>query len=79
MQAQLPVRETPKQRLEHVAKISRPFRWEVRAPNYLIAVSLLILLAILIAIAVVGGILGSEIVGGYARSVFEWAWPGTAP
>ncbi len=79
MNAQLPVRKTPKQRLEHIAIISRPFRWEVRTPNYLIAVSLLILLAILIVIAVVGGVLGSEIVGEYARSVVEWAWPGTAP
>jgi hypothetical protein len=79
MHAHLPVRETPKQRLEHIAAVSRPFRWDVRAPNYLIAVSLLFLLAILVAIAVVGGTLGSEIVGEYARTIVEWAWPGTAP
>ena len=65
--------QTPKQRLEHVARVSRPFHHEVATPNYLIALGLLCMLLALIGLAVVVSRLGSDLIGGYARQVIEWA------
>lgn len=65
--------QTPKERLEHVARAARPFHHQVFGPNYLVALALLGLLLALVAVAAVGGSLGSDLVGGYARRILEWA------
>ena len=65
--------QTPRERLQHVARSSRPFHHEMFGPNYLIAVALLFLLLALVGVAIVGGIAGSDLIGGYARRILEWA------
>jgi ABC-type Na+ efflux pump permease subunit len=64
--------ETPKERLERVARSSRPFRRELRGPNYLIAAALLLLFLSMVVVGIVGGTLGSNVVAEYARRIMEW-------
>lgn len=63
--------ETPKQRLEHIARSNKPFRRELWGPKYLIAVGLLLLLLVLVVVGSLGGMLGSDVIRGYARRIFE--------
>jgi hypothetical protein len=67
--------ETTKERLERVAKSSHPFCREVGGPRYLIAVALLVLIVLLVAIGIIGGSLGSSVVGEHARRVMQSVWP----
>jgi hypothetical protein len=69
------VKETPKQRLEHIARVSRPFRWELQGPNYLIAIALVLLLGIMIVVGTIGGSAAYDLFAEYARRISEWAWP----
>ncbi len=64
--------QSPKQRLVHVEKLSRPFQRTVFGPDYLIAVGLAVMLLALVVIGLIGGTLASDIVGGYARQVLQW-------
>jgi hypothetical protein len=67
--------ETPKERLVRVAESSQPLRRELRGRNCLIAAGLLLLLFTLVVVGIVGGMLGSDVVAGYARRISEWARP----
>jgi len=63
--------QTPKERLQHVARASRPFHHELWGPNYLIAVGLLLLILALVGVGIVGGILGSDVVREHAQQIFR--------
>lgn len=67
--------ESPKQRLERVAAQSAPFRWELRSPTSFTVIGLALLIATLLIVGVVGGYLGSHVVGDYAQRIWQWAWP----
>jgi hypothetical protein len=64
-------RPTPQERLEHVAKASKPFHHELWGPNYLIAVGLLLLILILVGLGIVSGILSSELMREHAQQIFN--------
>ena len=63
--------QTPKERLQHVAKVSRPFHHELFGPNYLIGIALLMLLLTLVGVGIAAGVLGSDVLGSYARAILE--------
>jgi len=65
------LRELPKERLERVASASRPFRRELGGPNYLIAIALVLIILSIVAVALIGGTLGSNIFAEYARRIME--------
>jgi ABC-type Na+ efflux pump permease subunit len=67
--------ESPKERLERVARSGRPFHRELRGPNYLFGAALLLLFLSMVVVAIVGGTLASDVVAEYARRIMEWAWP----
>jgi hypothetical protein len=75
MQTIRKLNETPKERLLRVERSSRPFRRELGGPTYLIAVTLLLLAILIVAIGIIGGMIGSEILNEYARRIIEWALP----
>ena len=67
--------ETPKERLQRVAALARPFRREMRPLTYLIAAGLLLLIVVMVIVGIVGGWLGSNVFTEHARRILEWTWP----
>lgn len=67
--------QTPKERLEYVASQSKPCPHEVAPRNYLTVIGLLIFMLSMIAVGIVGGMVGSEIMGQYARRVMDFVSP----
>jgi hypothetical protein len=68
--------ETPRARLERLARFSPPLRPRVRGPRYLIGVGLLLLIIAVIFIGVAGGRLGTQIFARHAQQVLQWVRPG---
>ena len=69
------MRQTPKERLQYVASQSKPCPHEVAPRNYLTAIGLLLFMLSMIAVGIVGGMVGSEIMGQYARRIMEFIVP----
>jgi hypothetical protein len=63
--------QSSKERLEYVARASKPFHRELWGPNSLIAVGLLLLLLTLVGVGIVGGILSSDVVKAHAQQIFD--------
>lgn len=67
--------QTPKERLEYVASQSKPCPHEVAPQNYLTAIGLLLLVVSMVAVGIVAAMLGTDLLGEYARRIRELALP----
>ena len=67
--------QTPKERLEYIASQSKPCPHEVAPRNYLTVIGLLVMVLSMIAVGIVGGAVGSEVLGQYARRIMEFIVP----
>ncbi len=67
--------QTPKERLQYVASQSKPYPHEVQPRNYLTVIGLLLFILSMIAVGIVGGMVGSEIMGQYTRRMMEFIVP----
>jgi hypothetical protein len=75
MNALHPVHQTPKERLEYVASQSKPCPHEVAPRNYFTTIGLLLFMLVMIAVGIMAAMLGSDILGEYARRIQDMALP----
>jgi len=69
--------ETPKARLQRLARFSPPLGPKLVGPRYLVGVGLLLLLAAVIWIGIAGGRLGRQVFARHAQQVLKWVRPGS--
>ncbi len=65
--------ETPKERLERIARYSLPRPREVAKRNYLVGVALLILILAMLAVALLGGSGAAEMMRVHAQQIKQFA------
>jgi hypothetical protein len=75
MHAAHPPHETPKQRLQRIASSAHPFRREIAGPYYLTAIGLSMLVLSLLAVGILGGMLGIDVIGAYTHRIIELSLP----